>query len=168
MALDENTIEQYLRQVRLSRQAAGLTQMDVASRMKISHTKISLFENGLATLSLDEMRRLDQIINSELDKVGRSRQERIEYAYESAAKKDGVPERKRLRQRADLSQAELAKASGISQSRLSLWETGQVQLSTAEIARWRSALRTGLERAVSKSVIIEREVLKDKYEQLTK
>ena len=153
---------------RLSRQAAGLTQMEVARRLKVSHSTLSLFENGLGDLHPADIIRLDKILNSEMDKIQRSYEQRIDYAYESAARPDGAAERKLLRQRADISQSELAKAAKISQSRISLWEAGQVELTADESDRWKLAIQLGMERAVAKSVIGEREIIKEEKEGIQK
>jgi transcriptional regulator with XRE-family HTH domain len=152
--------EEVRRAIRLARQTAGMTQMEVARRMKISHSKLSLFESGLGDLESRDLVLLQKIINSGLSKAGRSYEDRFEYALESAAMKDGMPERKRLRLKADLSQSELSNRSQIPQSRISLWETGQVELTKDELARWGGAIRAGMERAILQGAIIEREMLK--------
>lgn len=148
------------RAVRVARQALGMTQMDLARRMKISHSKVSLFENGLADLDPDEMRRLQKTIKSGMAKVTSDYKKHSKYVYESAARKDGVPERKALRQRADLSQSELARNAGISQSRISLWETGRAELTKKELASWEETIRSDMECAAVEDMIVERALLK--------
>jgi transcriptional regulator with XRE-family HTH domain len=148
-------------QLRMKREIAGLSQMEVARRMNISHSTLSLFENGLGDLHPEVFLRLGKLLESELRKVERAYEKRVEYGYESAASKDGVPERTSLRKRADMSQSELSKNSRISQSRISLWETGRVELTKEELVRWELALRSGMERAIAKKALVEREILKD-------
>lgn len=127
---------------RLLRQAAGMTQLEVAQKAKISRPKLSLYETGLVDLTADELRRVEKVLHraqrppvtlASLLKAEVPKQEKQKPADEKT-------QRKFRRQQAGISQRALALASKIPRNKLIEFEAGRIPLNAGELARWETVL----------------------------
>jgi transcriptional regulator with XRE-family HTH domain len=126
------------RRRRLSR---GLSQGDAAQRAKINRSKLCLFERGSIELTEKELKRLDKA-------YGDPQIASLRGLLGDPDKPSSEPQRRKLgRQFADVSQTQLAKMTGISQTRLSRWEIGRATLKPEEERAINKALDEAIERA---------------------
>src|SRR5262249_17387283 len=112
------------RAIRAARQSLGWTQAKLASKAKIDRSKLSLFEIGQAHLSPEDLKRVEDAIEGA--RIPRR------FAHEL--------QRKFRRQQAGMSQRELANKTQVSQSKISRWESGVLELTAKELARVEEAL----------------------------
>jgi transcriptional regulator with XRE-family HTH domain len=137
-AMAETHIGESYRQKRLWH---WLSQGDAAEKARINRSKLCLFERGSIDLSEKELKRLDKLYGA--DKVPL----RSLIGYGPDEPRTESQRRKLRRQRADVSQSELAKLTGISQTRLSRWETERATLAPEEEALIEKTLDEVIERA---------------------
>jgi transcriptional regulator with XRE-family HTH domain len=132
--------------IRLARQAAGLTQGELAKWARIDRSKLSLFENDLIQLTPAELQRVEAYfdLNAQSHPVTLAAlagdPEKLRELAEKAAnlaKRSSEEHRSRkiLRQQARISQQELSRLTGIPRSKLSPWEAGKRELTEAETDR---------------------------------
>jgi transcriptional regulator with XRE-family HTH domain len=136
-----------VRLIRIARQMADLTQGELAKKAKINRSKISLFENGLMDLTEAELTRVNAVIEAASKRTPKSGVSQLssllnpisptlvaeQFERErTLAQRESVESRKSFRIRAGLSQQELSKLTGIPRSKLSPWESGKLDLTTAE------------------------------------
>jgi transcriptional regulator with XRE-family HTH domain len=122
--------------IRIRRQAAELTQGELAKKAGINQSKLSLYENGLIDLTDAELQKVEKFLDAQPQKFSQL----SDLAKPLSLKRSAFDERemgekyspKLLRQRARLSQQELSRRTGIPRSRLSPWESGKGQLSESE------------------------------------
>jgi transcriptional regulator with XRE-family HTH domain len=119
--------------VRRARRAAGLTQEELAKRARIERTKISVYETGRIELSAEEKARLDKVFGS-LKGEEKSRVEQ-EFALVQAIDPTAGRAVKRVRERAEMSQREMAFKAGIPRNKFNKFESGTETLSKDELAR---------------------------------
>jgi transcriptional regulator with XRE-family HTH domain len=146
----EMKIDEQRKALVLLRQSVGLTQEDLAVKSGIGRSKISLFESGVIDLSDLELARIEKILNKLASK---SKGLKFKLAdllgpfpipAQSPLADEGETEdislRKLRRLQVGMSQHELAKKAGLSQTKISAWESGRRELSAAEQVQWERAL----------------------------
>jgi transcriptional regulator with XRE-family HTH domain len=122
----------------------GLSQGDAAKKAKINRSKLCLFERGAIQLTEKELKRLENVYGDK--KYGRF-YGRLGQLLDPDKPRSEPHRRKLRRQWADVSQTQLAKLTGISQTRISRWEAGSGSLTPQEEDLVRTTLDEAVERA---------------------
>jgi transcriptional regulator with XRE-family HTH domain len=141
-------------ELRSARQLAGLTQVQLARRVGIKQSTLSLYESGFAEVSADLRSRFEEVFNRHFAQAGRKgrsgrgKMNRLAIAnLKSKPMADLTPGDwatllNNARVEAHLSQHEVAKKLGISRTRLSQWETGKLIPTPDERSRCWDAITT--------------------------
>jgi transcriptional regulator with XRE-family HTH domain len=141
----ENTIRGR-RAVKQFREMFGATQSDVAEDAGISQSKISLYESGFVDLTEKELQRLgralDALSNDPDGKPGLTALNDGTFAekYASWSQKKQIKARRSMRRQAKLTQIEVARETGIPPKKLRHWETGRLELSDTDVAKWQQVI----------------------------
>jgi len=135
--IPDMTPDEARKAVRLLRQAKGMTQYDLAEDARVNRSKLSLYERGSLDLSEAELRRVRRALRMKSDETLKPADLR------------GISEiqrRKLRRQHVGLTQHQLAKLTGISQTKLSDYENGKAELTPSEETLWVKATDEAAER----------------------
>jgi transcriptional regulator with XRE-family HTH domain len=140
----DNTTAENRQRFREARQLQGFTQMELAQEARISHSKISLFENGVVDLTPKEHARLKKV----LSKRGRSTISLASPAnrsaeLESLREAESVAHRSVYRKQTGMSLRAFARAAKIPVNKLCKWESDKAKLSSEETARWLQTYQEG-------------------------
>jgi transcriptional regulator with XRE-family HTH domain len=134
--------------VRRLRNGLNLTQAELAQKVQINDSKLSLFENGLIELSDDEWKRVSRFLFSHKGPWKPGQLDMLAGTYEArqAQWQKHLDSRKHtnrrfLRKQAGMSQRELALATGIPRNKIIEWEAGRLELTAKEQAKWQEVIQ---------------------------
>jgi transcriptional regulator with XRE-family HTH domain len=119
----------------LARSVRDMTQEDLAKKAKINRSTYALFESGQIDLAPDQLSRVVAVIDRATKAAQKVPKGKLQGRVLYVARRD-------RRLTAGLSQHELARKAQLSQTKISGWETGRVELSAEEKTRWDDALRS--------------------------
>lgn len=134
------------------REMFDVIQEEIARKAGISGSKLSLYENGFVDLTDAELRRLEKVLNalpkksdvkpmpSPLFLITGKTDDTFAERYAAWSEKKRIKARRSLRRQVKLTQIELAREIGIPRKKLIHWETGRLELSDAEFAKWQQVI----------------------------
>jgi transcriptional regulator with XRE-family HTH domain len=153
--------------IRLSREAAGLTQTEVTRKARLGPLALSLYERGHRELSADELARVEQVIKRDRKTPQLGKLSDLLDPNKVWDLLTPPEQRKHSRREAGLSQRNLAQAIGVAQSKISAWENGHENVLSKE-KRDRLEAILGLKEGSMKeerSLSEKMDALKEKIEQ---
>lgn len=127
----------------LARRTRNLTQAALAHKAGIARSTYALFEKGHIDLNASQIAAIENVIDAATPKTKPAATRlaaRVARVRGSDRKSDAIEQRKSRREIFGLSQFELAREAGLSQTKISAWETGRRELTPDEHAQWSAAL----------------------------
>jgi predicted transcriptional regulator len=149
MKLPKVNSEEMRKYTRMQRKLLALTQEELGVSVGLSASKLSLYESGLIDLTADEVRRIDKFLNklsrgnmvklSDLGRLGSA--EDFDALWNKKPSVNEKTQKRFFRQSAGLTQRQLARKARIPRNKLIKFESGKIDLTNEETARWWQAIR---------------------------
>lgn len=123
--------------LKVLRERSGFTQNELAKKLNVSRSLISIWENGLANISLKQLIKLASIYKVPIDYIlgiidDINTKEKFKYIQEINLKYIGEKLRE-IRKKEKLTQEHFAKIIDTKRSSISYYEIGKMMISTADL-----------------------------------